>query len=244
MIGILLLGGKAKRLQPLTICTNKHLLPVYSDIMASFSFDFLLKSGVTKLIIISDKTHKEKFAKFFEERFNLKESPSYLIQSSPLGTGHAVKLCRDYIKGKQFVVLCGDNIFEHNLFHSLSVPLINTDCRIYLTKSSSPRDYGVVEIVNKKIVDIKYQPRAPKSNIVCTGCFVFSPKIFNILENTKFNKKGELELMDAVGACLDQDRLEFEFIKGAWHDAGTSFDTLLEAAITTKKLGVNKDYAD
>ena len=52
MRGIILAGGSGSRLAPMTLVTNKHLLPVYNKPMIFYPIEFLKNSGITQLMII------------------------------------------------------------------------------------------------------------------------------------------------------------------------------------------------
>ena len=52
MKGIVLAGGRATRLRPLTLITSKQLLPVYNKPMVFFPLETLIKAGIKDILII------------------------------------------------------------------------------------------------------------------------------------------------------------------------------------------------
>ncbi len=52
MKGIVLAGGTATRLFPLTIVTNKHLLPIYDRPMIYYPLDTLAGMGIREVMVV------------------------------------------------------------------------------------------------------------------------------------------------------------------------------------------------
>ncbi|MBU1952588.1 NTP transferase domain-containing protein, partial [Patescibacteria group bacterium] len=61
MKGIILAGGQATRLRPLTLVTNKHLLPVYDKPMIYYPLLTLANAGIKDIMVISGKGHAGHF---------------------------------------------------------------------------------------------------------------------------------------------------------------------------------------
>jgi glucose-1-phosphate thymidylyltransferase len=55
MRGVILCGGTASRLAPLTKCINKHLLPVGNKPMAQWNIEKLVEAGIKEILIVSGK---------------------------------------------------------------------------------------------------------------------------------------------------------------------------------------------
>jgi len=57
MKGVILAGGYATRLRPLTLVTNKHLLPIYNKPMVYYPLEAMAKAGVTEVLLTSSPDH-------------------------------------------------------------------------------------------------------------------------------------------------------------------------------------------
>src|SRR3712207_9416431 len=53
MKGIVLAGGLGTRLRPLTLVTNKHLLPVYDQPMVYYPIRTLVNAGIRDIMIVT-----------------------------------------------------------------------------------------------------------------------------------------------------------------------------------------------
>lgn len=244
--GIILLGGRGKRLGSLTSAVNKHLLPVYDQPLALLGIDLLLKLGVKQIIAVTDAKDQNIYQALFEtykERVNYPFTIKYAIQNKPLGTAHAISLCKKYLRGQEkFWCLWGDNVFEFVPWESQKKPLKKGTLRIHIIKTKRPENFGVVEIKNGKVISLEEKPTRPKSNYICTGLFLFPSEIFSKINKLSPNRKGEKDIMDVIKVYMREDRLDYQLIRGRWFDIGVSPKSLLAANLFAYKSGVNKLY--
>ena len=61
MKGIILAGGKGTRLEPLTLATNKHLLPIYDQPMIFYPIKTLVNAGITDILVVTGDIHAGQF---------------------------------------------------------------------------------------------------------------------------------------------------------------------------------------
>lgn len=241
--GVLLLGGSGSRLHPLTDTVNKHLLPIYNKPLALHSLELLERSGIDKIVVVSNPREIDMFAELFGANKQLETEVYYAVQGLLLGTANAIKLGKKFITEDSFFSLWGDNIFEFNLESSVKKPLDGLS-RLHLTRVDDPQNFGVVNVDNNgNIKSIEDKPQNPKSHLVCTGFMSFKSEVFEMINEIQPNSKGEYDIMDTVRAIHTQNTLEYAIVNGYWMDAGVSFDTLLAASILVKEKGINKKYA-
>src|SRR3989338_4857364 len=116
MKGVILAGGLATRLRPLTWVTNKHLLPIYNKPMIYYPLEAMQKAGIKDVLITSSQDHAGHFVNLLKggEEFDL--HLEYAVQDNPKGgIADAIKLGEDFAKDDKILVLLGDNIFTYNL---------------------------------------------------------------------------------------------------------------------------------
>jgi len=140
-------------------------------------------------------------------------------QKEPLGLGHAVLCAKKAVGNEPFAVLLGDDLID------ASVPCIRQMIDIYEElsqglNSSAPGPaliaiqkvpwseahlYGIIK--GKKIKDRVYRiedmvekpekGKAP-SNLAIIGRYILPPEIFEILENVRPDRKGEIQLTNGL----------------------------------------------
>ena len=116
MKGIILAGGLGTRLRPLTLVTNKHLLPVYDRPMIHYPIECLLNAGLREVLIVTGGEHAGDFLKLLGNgrRLGIREL-HYTYQEGEGGIAAALKLAEDFAEGGRICVVLGDNIIERDI---------------------------------------------------------------------------------------------------------------------------------
>src|SRR3989344_327381 len=102
MKGILLAGGSGSRLKPLTLVTNKHLLPIYDKPMIYYPLKNLVQAGIREIFIVTGGEHFASIGELLGSGRNLKEtlgleencSFSYGVQDRAGGIAEALGLAK------------------------------------------------------------------------------------------------------------------------------------------------------
>lgn len=232
MKGVILAGGLATRLRPLTWVTNKHLLPIYNKPMIYFPIEAMVKAGIKEVLITSSPDHSGHFASLLKsgEEFGLKLY--FAVQQNPKGgISEAILLAEEFAKGDTILVLLGDNIFNFDLcaprekFEKMGKGAMVFGVRMP-TKS---KQYGVIEMdKNGTVLSIEEKPEHPKSNVAQTGIYMYDETVFNRIRKLVPSARGELEVTDLNNLYFADGTVKCELIDW-WIDAGTSFDELLRA---------------
>ncbi len=232
MKGIILAGGLATRLRPLTLVTNKHLLPIYNKPMIYYPLAAMKKAGIKEVLITTSPHHAGDFANLLSsgEEFGLKFY--YAIQKNPTGgIADGLMLAREFAGDEKALVILGDNIFNFSMkkiidrFEKKEKGAVVFGVDI----DTSSRQYGVVELrKDGKVISIEEKPETPKSRIAQTGIYMYDNRVFEFIDKLKPSPRGQLEITDLNNIYLKEGTLECEIIDW-WIDAGTSYDELLRA---------------
>ena len=233
MKGVILAGGLATRLYPLTFATNKHLLPVYDKPMIYYPIQTLVRAGITEVLVVVSGPHAGHFIQVLKngKDFGLSHL-EFAYQENPKGgIADALSLAEDFSDGKPITVILGDNTTDADI--SPAVKSFKNGALIFLKKVPDPARFGVPRFDKKdpkKIVEIIEKPKNPPSNYAVTGLYIYDSKVFDYIKkcDPNFAGRGELEITQVNNFYLQNGNLYWSELNGYWLDAGT-FDTLLLA---------------
>jgi UTP--glucose-1-phosphate uridylyltransferase len=178
----------------------------------------------------------------------------FVRQGEPLGLGHAVSVARKHVGDHPFAVLLGDDLMDADsgVLESMIDVHASTGATVVAVKEVSDEEissYGCIrpEVVDGRddlvrILDIVEKPVAAEapSNLAVMGRYVFTPDIFDALQDVQPGVGGEIQLTDAIGRLLpDHEVLGFQFSTGRY-DIGRKIDYLMaivQLAIDRDDLG-------
>lgn len=229
MKGIILAGGRATRLRPLTLVTSKQLLPVYNKPMIYYPLQTLLDAGIKDILIIIAPDYSGQFLNLLGDGSEFGAHFSYIVQKEPRGLPEAFVLGEKFIDGDNVTMILGDNIFLGQNF-SEDIKNFKKGGMIFAKEVEDPQRYGVVEFgQDKKVLSIEEKPVAPKSNYAIVGLYTFDSRVSQVAKNLQPSARGEFEIVDLHKYYLNQGELKVNTFTGTWEDAGT-FESLLKVS--------------
>ena len=156
----------------------------------------------------------------------------YIRQKEPRGLGHAIHCAKTFVGNEPFAVLLGDDIVDSE------TPCLKQliDCYseykttilgVQTVAKENVSKYGIVDGIHVedrvyKVKDLVEKPgieEAP-SNVAILGRYIITPEIFNILENTKPGKGGEIQLTDALKTLISTEAMYAYNFEGKRYDVG------------------------
>ena len=234
MKGIILAGGSATRLYPLSKAISKQIMPVYDKPMIYYPLSTLMLAGIREVLIISTPRDLPMFKELLGTGEELGMSFSYKIQEKPNGLAEAFILGGEFLNGDSGCLILGDNLFYGQGFSTLlkRAAAIEKGACIFGYYVKDPRAYGVVEFDDAgKVISLEEKPEKPKSNYAVPGLYFYDSTVVEKAKNLKPSKRGELEITDLNKVFLQENTLKVElFGRGfAWLDTGNC-ESLLEAS--------------
>ena len=229
MKGVILAGGLGTRLYPLTKITNKHLLPIYDKPMIYYPLITMVKAGIQDIMIITGGNNAGDFIRLLQngQEFGLNRL-NYAYQEKEGGIAHALALAEGFADGEKILVILGDNIIEEDISGAVAdFEKQEKGAKIFLKEVENPKDYGVAEIKDNRIISIEEKPEHPKSNLAVVGVYMYDYRVFDVIRTIKPSGRGEMEITDVNNWYINDGTLTYHILKGWWGDAGASVDALL-----------------
>jgi len=223
-------GGRGTRLRPITHTHNKHLIPIANKPMIHYALDALVASKIQEIGIIVNPETKDEMQEALGDGARWNAHFSYIVQETPAGLAHAVKISRDFIGKSPFIFYLGDNVIVGGIARFIEAfAHAGAPCHLVLSKVHDPQRFGVAEIRAGRIVGIEEKPKNPKSPYAVTGIYLYDHSIFDAVAAIQPSARGELEISDAHQYLIDQGHLlSYSEVTGWWKDTGQPED-LLEA---------------
>lgn len=176
----------------------------------------------------------------------------YVRQKAPLGLGHAVLVTRDLVGNEPFAVLLADDlidgpvpaiqqisqVFDRHHASVLAVcPVPSEETSSYGIVAGRPVGEGVYQVTD--LVE-KPAPEEAPSNLGIVGRYILTPQIFEELQQTSPDARGEIQLTNGLKRLLRRENVYAVELKGRRHDTGSKLGFLqatVELALRRSDIG-------
>ena len=181
----------------------------------------------------------------------------YIRQKEPKGLGHAIHCAKTFVGNEPFAVLLGDDVVDSetpclkqliDCYSEYNTTILG----VQTVEKENVSKYGIVDGIHiedrvykvKNLVEKPSMEESP-SNVAILGRYVITPEIFNILENTKPGKNGEIQLTDALKTLASKEAMYAYNFEGKRYDVGDKLG-FLQATIefALKKEELRGDFID
>ena len=234
MKGIILAGGSATRLYPLSKAISKQIMPVYDKPMIYYPLSTLMLAGIREVLVISTPRDLPMFRDLLGDGSSLGMQFSYKVQETPNGLAQAFVLGAEFLNGENGCLILGDNMFYGQNFSAMlkRAAALDKGACVFGYYVKDPRAYGVVEFdADGRVISLEEKPAVPKSHYAVPGLYFYDETVTEKAANLQPSARGEYEITDLNKLYLAEGTLKVElFGRGfAWLDTGNC-DSLLEAS--------------
>ncbi len=232
MKGIVLAGGTATRLFPLTIVTNKHLLPIYDRPMIYYPIETLAAMGIREVMVVVGGKSVGDVVELLADGAHFGLDLTYRYQRGALGIAHAIGLARGFVGDDAFCCILGDNILRGPDLTGMAREFEEGSwgAGTLLYRVPDPARFGVAELdAGGNVVGFEEKPETPKSDLIPIGVYFLRPEAFDVIDHLAPSGRGEFEITDVLNHFIPAGRLFSRVYDGHWADAGT-VPSLLRAA--------------
>lgn len=228
MKGLILSGGKATRLYPLTYTRAKQLIPVANEPVLCRVIRAIRDAGIHEVgIVVGDTEPEIRETVGNGEKWGV--SVTYIRQSAPAGLAHAVKESLPFLGDDRFVMFLGDNVIQGGI-STLITQFANSNwnSQIVLKRVPNPQQLGVAELnADGSIKQLIEKPKNPPSDLALVGIYMFDQHIKEAVYSIQPSARGELEITDAIQWLVTQGYAVHPYIhEGWWIDTGKPVDML------------------
>lgn len=220
--GIILAGGTGSRMAPLTLATNKHLLPVGDLPMVLHPLQRLRDAGIGDVLVVTSPEAVGDFARLLGGGSRWGVRLTFAVQDQPGGIAQALALGEDFVRGGRVCVLLGDNMFVDPLGPQIRAwEQAHTAARVLLKRVPDPGRYGVAQLDGERVVNIVEKPAHPVSDYAVTGLYFYDATVFDVIRMQRPSSRGEMEITDVNNEYIARGQLSWGELEQWWTDAGT-----------------------
>ncbi len=208
-------AGNATRMRPISNVIPKGLLPVFKTFdgnryptpIIDLIAESLKGAGASKLCFVVGSKSRLLIDYLFGK------DVTFVFQDRPRGFGDAVLRAKEFVSADPFFVHADDDFLTGGYKESADIfEDLNADCLLFLSRVENPKGFGIVdaephkELHSHKVFKIKSieeKPEKPKSDLAVCGIYIFSPRIFEKLEEVETD--GELQLTYGIQKLIEDN---------------------------------------
>jgi glucose-1-phosphate thymidylyltransferase len=229
MKGVLLSGGTGSRLRPITHTGPKQLVPVANKPVLEYAVTDLKAAGITEIGVVLGNKGREDIQELLGDGSDYGVDITYIVQGNPLGLAHAAGCAREFVGDDDFVMYLGDNILKSGVTDLVeSFQQGDYGAGIALQRVEDPGAFGIADVDDEgNVTELVEKPEDPPTDLALIGMYVFSPAVFDAIDDLEPSWRGELEITDAIQDLLEGGHeIDSHVVTGWWKDTGKPEDIL------------------
>jgi len=234
MKGIIPTGGRGTRMQPLSLYTNKHFIPVANKPLIYYPVETLANAGIKEIAVTYNPGGLALAQQFLGDGSKWGVKFTYIEQKEPKGLANIFQVCEEFLNGEPFVFHLGDNIFTDGIKeHVDRFKKEKPDGMVLMVKHPENWRLGVPYFDKKgRLVKYVEKPKNPPHNFAIPGLYFFNSNVFKCFQGKDrivLSERGEYEISSPFQWLIDNGyRVDVVEYKGKWLDPG-KFDDWIDS---------------
>ena len=222
-LGVILTGGRATRLRPLSDDMPKSLIPLLNRPLIAYAMELLAAAGLTEIVVVVGP------ADGVTGPAAIAAAPpgvtvTVAVQREPKGSGDALTSVGDALDRRHVVVAAVDTILRGDLQPHVDAFMASRyDAWLVLHETDRPREMGIVVLEGDRVTHLEEKPAEPRSNLALVGIWMVAPGVVvEMRREPLMSPRGEVELSGTLAVMHQQGRpIGGSMFAGDWLDAGT-----------------------
>ena len=224
-MAVILTGGRATRLQPLSLELPKALVPVLNRPLIAYALDRLAECRVSEVFVVVGPGDDASGAVALEHAV-AGMSIEVAVQAEPKGPGDALaQVPVERLRGRHVAVIAVDALLlGGDMCGQFSAWLEEpVDGWLPLAPTDRPHSMGIAQLEGERVVQFVEKPEQPKGNLASMAWWLLGPAaVERILDDPVVNAKGELEISGSLASMIRMGHaIGGRVFDGEWLDTGT-----------------------
>jgi len=245
---VVLAAGEGRRLRPFTVHKPKAMLSIAGRPIIHYVIEALVQSGIRDIICVVGY-EREQIISYIGDGSQYGASVSFVAQEKQLGTAHALLQAKNHVD-KEFIVLHGNKVIDKETLNGI---VEGEPFTIMARRVANPSRYGAITVQDGWLIGIEEKPKAPKSNLINEGIYLFDQSIFEYIDNyldipevmlAVIGDKRKIRVIEGGGRWLDVvypwDLLSFNDV--ILRDLNTTYGGIIEQGVNIRgKVRIGKN---
>ncbi|MFA6035670.1 MAG: nucleotidyltransferase family protein [Candidatus Micrarchaeia archaeon] len=228
---ILLAGGYATRLWPLTKDTPKALLEVGEKSILEHVLHIIEHIKSAKQVYLTTNQKFEPNFRAFLRKWKGAKKVELIVEKSTSNdekygaVGALLKMQEDGLLEDSALILAADNVFDSHFADMLNAIIEKGEDALILydvEKGEAAKLYGVCETNSDGyVVDFEEKPKQPRGTLVSTGCYFLRRETLDMLAEYERLGGGTDRIGDFIKWLVYRGKVRGYVYSGRWFDIGT-----------------------
>ncbi len=230
---VVMAAGKGTRMKDLTVDRPKHLLSVLGRPFFDHLLDRLRAAGFTDIVVITGY-HCQAFAPYASmPDVRLVEQRAW---KERYGTAAAVESVKAAVGSRPFAVIAGDNVYSVNDLRKMTIDSSSFWVGGYRT--AAWQGMGILKLKEDGALErIVEKPTTFVGDLINASLYLFTPKVFSVIEQLEPSPRGEYEITDAINTVAAVEPVEVFELEDRWLDLTAPTDIpKIEQALRDRKI--------